>query len=311
MVAIGNFKTVDGLTRDQIVMWDIAGPTAVVRPDWRTRTYEAPAPGRTTPTSGTSTSRRTASYFVVATTGAPVTGTLCDTAARFETDATGDDVRPTWVAFTGGDTLLSVAITGTAVYVGGHQRWMNNPDGARPRQRRRRAAAGHRRARPDQRHAAELEPRPQPARRRRVRAAGHPGGPLGRQRHEWIGDYDYKRDRVAFFPLADGAPPASHQVKALPAGIHLASPGTLGGGRRGRAQLRRHHGRRAQHHRPGGQLQHRPRRHPGRRQALLRQVRLQPLPADLRRQHLRRGAAGRPVQRPEVVDGERRRRVQR
>ncbi|RJL22508.1 hypothetical protein [Bailinhaonella thermotolerans] len=69
-------------------------------------------------------------YFVVVTTGG-VHGknTLCDTAARFETYKTGSRIKPTWVNHTGGDSLYSVAVTGAAVYVGGHQRWMNNPRG--------------------------------------------------------------------------------------------------------------------------------------------------------------------------------------
>lgn len=70
----------------------------------------------------------TGRYFVVGTTGAwgGWTGNrLCDSISRWEmVDA--PDRRPTWINETGGDTILSVAVTDVAVYAGGYQRWLNN-----------------------------------------------------------------------------------------------------------------------------------------------------------------------------------------
>src|SRR5690606_16964833 len=73
-------------------------------------------------------------YFVVVSTGwvVPIGETpgrmLCDAAARFETGNLSPK-RPTWINYTGGDTLHSVAVTGAAVYVQGHSRWLDNPYG--------------------------------------------------------------------------------------------------------------------------------------------------------------------------------------
>jgi hypothetical protein len=71
------------------------------------------------------------SYFVIVDTGYKTTGgpAVCDSAVRFETGATGDDVQPVWQNYSGADTLDSVAITGSVVYVGGHNRWFNNECG--------------------------------------------------------------------------------------------------------------------------------------------------------------------------------------
>ncbi|MDP9219859.1 MAG: hypothetical protein M3P23_04870 [Actinomycetota bacterium] len=76
------------------------------------------------------------SYFVVVSTGYVVQnnkpallGTdICDAAARFETNI-AHQTKATWVNYTGGDTLHSVNITGAAVYVQGHNRWMDNAGG--------------------------------------------------------------------------------------------------------------------------------------------------------------------------------------
>ena len=73
------------------------------------------------------------SFFVLDGTGyVPKAGdrgvTICDAAARFETSNPAP-LRPTWINYTGGDTLHSVAVSSNAVYVGGHQRWLDNPFG--------------------------------------------------------------------------------------------------------------------------------------------------------------------------------------
>ncbi|MDF5754960.1 hypothetical protein [Spongiactinospora sp. TRM90649] len=125
----GSFTTLDGLDRHQLGLIDISGATAKVAP-WRTDAYK-PVCREPFPTyvRGLDFSPR-GDYFVVVTTGGyGGARKLCDTAARFETFSRGDTIKPTWVNHTGGDSLYSVALTGAAIYVGGHQRWLDNPRG--------------------------------------------------------------------------------------------------------------------------------------------------------------------------------------
>ncbi len=76
------------------------------------------------------------SYFVVVATGYVVQGNnpallgtdVCDAAARFETNQP-NQIKATWINYTGGDTLHSTSVTGAAVYVQGHNRWMDNSGG--------------------------------------------------------------------------------------------------------------------------------------------------------------------------------------
>ncbi|MEP6464266.1 MAG: hypothetical protein ABJC62_12815 [Frankiaceae bacterium] len=132
MLAIGNFTTVGKYSRTRAVMFDL-GTTATVDP-W----YYLPLRkmcGRVTMPEYLRDVDFSpdGSYFVVASTGrtslpGDLGHTLCDAAARFETSIP-NPAKPTWINYTGGDTLLSIAAVGPAVYVGGHQRWLNNPYG--------------------------------------------------------------------------------------------------------------------------------------------------------------------------------------
>ncbi|MEV4619664.1 PKD domain containing protein [Asanoa sp. NPDC049573] len=128
LVAVGALTHASGQARSQLAMFDVSGPRAVLS-TWRTDAF-AGACDRSLDTylRGVDFSPD-GSYFVTVTTGAlPGPARMCDTAARFETAGAGLH-RATWVNHTGGNTLFSVSVTGSAVYVGGHQQWLDNPRG--------------------------------------------------------------------------------------------------------------------------------------------------------------------------------------
>ena len=130
LVAIGNFLTADGSARRQIAMLDLTTTPASVA-NWQTSRFVNQCTSRFDTYLRDIDFDPTGQYFVIGTTGAwmggPGAGVLCDSVSRWRTSATGTGVQPEWVDYTGGDTTFSVAVTGTAVYVGGHQRWWNNP----------------------------------------------------------------------------------------------------------------------------------------------------------------------------------------
>jgi hypothetical protein len=128
LVAIGGFSQSLGRRRPQLAMYDTGG-SDVRLAHWYTDAYERPcAPAFLTYVRGVDFAPD-GSYFVVVTTGGRThPDELCDTAARFEATGIGRH-RPSWVNHTGGHSLYSVAATGAAVYVGGHQLWQDNPRG--------------------------------------------------------------------------------------------------------------------------------------------------------------------------------------
>ena len=128
LIAVGAFLKSGTADRTQIALFDTSGPGAALT-GWYTDAFKP------TCMKGFDTYLRQVkfspdgSYIVVAATGrASSAQKLCDSAARFET-RTGGRHNPTWVQRTGGDSLYAVAITGPAVYLGGHQRWFDNPYG--------------------------------------------------------------------------------------------------------------------------------------------------------------------------------------
>jgi hypothetical protein len=128
LVAVGAISHAAGQPRTQLVVLDVAGPRAALA-NWTTDVFAVGCdPALDTYLRGVDFAPD-GSYFVTVTTGA-LTGPnrMCDTATRFESAGTGKH-NPTWVNHTGGNTLFSVSVTGSAVYVGGHQQWLDNPKG--------------------------------------------------------------------------------------------------------------------------------------------------------------------------------------
>ena len=233
LIAVGNFSTVNGLPRVQVAMLDTGAPRAIVAP-WSTnrldRAHNNCAGVFETFTRDVDFSPD-GSWFALTTTGAFAggagSGTMCDTTSRWETASTGND--PTWAEYTGGDTTYGVAVTGSAVYVGGHMRWQNNPfqgdqagPGAVPRE-----------------GIAALDPLNglplswNPGRTRGVGAQAMYANGSGL----WVGSDtttlgDERHGRIAFLPLTGGTQVPSVLPAPLPNNLFLAP-------RTGTALLRR------------------------------------------------------------------------
>lgn len=129
LIAIGAILKAGTMPRAQIVMFDVGGTGAQLT-NWYTEAYKPQC------MKGFDTYLRQVKfspdgrYLVVVATGRASSPTLlCDSAARFEVAGLGRH-NPTWVQRTGGDSLYAVAVTGAAVYVGGHQRYLDNPLGS-------------------------------------------------------------------------------------------------------------------------------------------------------------------------------------
>ncbi len=230
MTVIGNFTTVNGEPRDQIAMIDLGPNSASLDENWSTLAYSAACFNWAFDTYMRAVDvSPDGDYFVVTATGgsgtnSDGTNSTCDSAARFETNATGSNIRPTWIDYTGQDTLTAVAVTSAAVYVGGHERWMNNStgydyagQGAVPRPGL--AALDPKTGVPFSWNAA-----------RHPRGVGTqalfatPSGLYEGSDTDYIGNRKYTRQRIGFFPVSGGQTVPEPKTPSLPSDVYLASP---------------------------------------------------------------------------------------
>ena len=130
LVAIGNFTTVSGRARSRAFMLNL-GRTSASLNRWYYEHLKNPCRSDRMPAylRGVDFSPN-GRYFVLVSTGfIPRAGgenrDICDAAAKFSTTIKRP-ARPVWINYTNGDTLHSVVVTGAAVYVQGHMRWLDN-----------------------------------------------------------------------------------------------------------------------------------------------------------------------------------------
>lgn len=229
VVAIGNFKQVDGLPRDQVVMLDTSGAAAVVSPDWATQRYTPYCAKNAFDSYVRDVSfSPDGSFFVVGASGGPFAGTLCDAAARFETYAVGGALQPTWVDYTGGDTLWGVEVTDSAVYVGGHMRWMNNINGRDSAGQGAVPRPGIAALSTDTGLPLDWNPGRHPRGEAVYTLLATDNGLYFGSDTDYIGNFAYTRPRIGFFPLAGGHQEADDSPAALPADVLTGSPGLSG-----------------------------------------------------------------------------------
>ena len=125
----GNFTLVNGLARNQMALVDVSATPTLI--DWSTDKFVAPCAAPTTFVHYVQDVKfgGDGSWFVVGTNGGSGwPAAYCDALVRFETAARGSGQLATWVDYTGNDTITSVEVADNVIYLGGHFRWLNNPN---------------------------------------------------------------------------------------------------------------------------------------------------------------------------------------
>ncbi len=242
MVVIGNFTSVKDNTatysRDQVFRVNLGTNTAAVDPNWRTLKYTAQCYNFAFDSYVRDVDwAPDGSYFVIVGTGGGGGGSLgtnidgsrslCDAMSRWETSSSGQTVAPTWVSYAGGDSLWSVAATGTAIYAGGHQRWANNANGndyagsgAVPR-------PGLMAIDPQNGIPLSWNPGRNPRGAGAFALLATSSGLYVGSDTKWIGNYKYNRGRIAYFPLAGGSTLPSNTIGTLPGTVYLVQGSSL------------------------------------------------------------------------------------
>jgi PKD repeat protein len=238
LVAIGNFVNVSGTTglRDQIAVLNLSSSAATVDDGWATAAYTAKCIASSYDVYVRDVQFSTdGSYFVVAATGGGAgqhntdgTRTSCDTAARYETGTDGPDVRPTWIDYTGNDTFLSVAVTGTAIYVGGHERWVNNTKGSDAPGEGSVPRPGMAAFDPVNGMPLAWNPGREPRGAGAYAMFATADGLYVGSDTDWIGNHKYQHKKLAFFPLTGGETLASNTTDTLPGNVYLLGTPTGG-----------------------------------------------------------------------------------
>jgi len=131
LLAVGNFRTVNGRARSRAFMMDLGTHRTSLDP-WYYEPLTRRCSGKTDYLRDVDFSPG-GKWFVIAGGGyisrkGDLGSTVCDAAARFQTGI-AHPKSSRWINYTGGDTLQSVAVTHAAVYVQGHNRWLDNPLG--------------------------------------------------------------------------------------------------------------------------------------------------------------------------------------
>lgn len=135
MLIEGVFTRVGRSARQQVAMLDLGARSATLDP-WFSREFNR-ACFRTFYVRAAAWSPHDANVYVATTGYRPVSGPgsattdprsgLCDAAAAFP--STGTLLTHRWVNYTGCDSYYAVIADAHDVYVGGHERWADNPSG--------------------------------------------------------------------------------------------------------------------------------------------------------------------------------------